>query len=594
MNPGADEYCDTTDHDCDGDTEDGAVDATSYYTDSDGDGYGDESTSTDSCSAVSGLTTVGGDCDDSDSGISPDETEYCDSVDNDCDDEVDEDDAADASTFYADDDGDGYGDSSSTTEACSVPSGYSTDSTDCDDTNGNTYEGASETCHDGDINDCSGTEADAIDACVLSGAEQATDFDEYIYGSTAGDELGAAIAIVADYNGDGYDEFLVGAPSDEEGSTDQGVVHLVYGPLATAVSSSSSNVVLKGESSSNEFGTAVVAADFDGDGDDDLAISAPEVTTPGGIYVLAGPVTADTQVNSGGRISGTGANADCGSQMAAPGDVDGDGTDDLLVSCWNYSTKKGRAHLVLGPISITSLSSSQASWDGAANKDYLGTGIGGIGDTNGDGYDDIAFGAPGYSSDGGAAWVVLGPVSAGGQGKTLSSTDGTVNGLSGSAGECGTSVGYAGDIDGDGYDDAFMGCPAGDRLNVYYGPLTGTLGPTSVAHSLTPSTGGVEFGAAAAALGDVDGDGNDDFAVSGPSASSSAGAVYLYWGPLSGSPGSDVSITGDTTAGFGNALLSAGDLDGDGYEDLFVGSSNADYDTYGVAGKAYLIPGADY
>ncbi len=591
VNPGEDEYCDTTDHDCDGDTEDGAVDAISYYTDGDGDGYGDESTSTDSCSAVSGLTATGGDCDDSDSSVSPAATEYCDSIDNDCDDETDEDDAADASTYYADTDGDGDGDSSSTTTACSVPSGYSSTDTDCDDTDSATYDGASETCHDGTVNDCSGTEAAALASCIIS-SEESGDYSGYVYGSTGGDELATAIGVVPDYNGDGNYDFVFGAPYAQDGASDQGLVFIVYGPLSADIASDDTDVQIKGEGTNDEFGLAVAVVDLDNDGTEDLVVGSPDVTPAGAIYILSGPVTSDHQVSNAERIGGS-TNGDCGTTIAGAGDVDGDGLDDLLVGCPRYSYKKGRVHLALGPVTITKLTNSHASWDGGTNDDDVGAAVAPVGDTNGDGYDDIGFGAPGYSSEAGLALVVLGPVSGGGSGLALSAADATISGSSAAA--CGSSVGYVGDIDGDGYDDVFSGCSVADRLDIYYGPVTGTLGPASANHQLSSSSGGQGFGDNASMVGDVNADGVDDFAVGAPLADTAAGAVYLFWGPLSGgSPTADASITGESLSAFGSGIWGGEDFDSDGYSDLLVSAPTGSYPSYSNAGYAFLIPGADY
>ena len=155
--PGADEYCDSVDNDCDGDTdEDEALDATTWYADKDSDGYGDASDSDVECYQPSGYVSLGTDCDDTDSDDYPGADEYCDGVDNDCDGTTDEDDAVDADTWYADSDLDGYGDASVFTSACSQPSGYVSDDTDCDDAEIANFPGNTEVC-DGIDNDCDGS-----------------------------------------------------------------------------------------------------------------------------------------------------------------------------------------------------------------------------------------------------------------------------------------------------------------------------------------------------------------------------------------------------------------------------------------------------
>jgi hypothetical protein len=159
VHPEAVELCDGIDNDCDGlaDEDDpDLADAGTWYADSDGDGYGDADSAVQACSAPSGYVSDDADCDDSDGAISPAAVEYCDGLDNDCDGAIDEDDAADTATWYADADGDGYGDGSVTTSACAQPSGHVADSSDCDDDNNTVYPGASELC-EGLDNDCDGS-----------------------------------------------------------------------------------------------------------------------------------------------------------------------------------------------------------------------------------------------------------------------------------------------------------------------------------------------------------------------------------------------------------------------------------------------------
>ena len=166
VHPGADELCNDEDDDCDGTIdEDDALDALTWYTDGDSDGYGDPTLSTLSCEQPSGSVDNDEDCDDSSADVSPDADEECDGVDNDCDGDTDEDDAIDADTWYEDGDEDGYGDLNSTTTACAQPSGYTDDATDCDDNDDDINPSADEVCN-GDDDDCDGTtdEDDAIDA----------------------------------------------------------------------------------------------------------------------------------------------------------------------------------------------------------------------------------------------------------------------------------------------------------------------------------------------------------------------------------------------------------------------------------------------
>ena len=105
VNPDASETCDGNDNDCDGEIDEEG--STEYYLDSDGDGFGDDNSTAMACEPDPGYVAVGGDCDDAEPTVYPDATELCDGLDNDCDGDVDED---LSTTYYADVDGDGYGD----------------------------------------------------------------------------------------------------------------------------------------------------------------------------------------------------------------------------------------------------------------------------------------------------------------------------------------------------------------------------------------------------------------------------------------------------------------------------------------------------
>ncbi len=186
--PGADETCNGLDDNCDGLTDNNATDATVWYTDADGDGYGtgtgtpsctqpadtsaydgdcddanaryhpnaDESDCTDpndyNCDGSTGSADADGDgyaacvdCNDADASINPAGTEVCNGKDDNCDGTVDNN-AVDASTWYADTDGDGYGDAGTTEAACTRPSGYLADDTDCNDADSSINPGAVEVC----------------------------------------------------------------------------------------------------------------------------------------------------------------------------------------------------------------------------------------------------------------------------------------------------------------------------------------------------------------------------------------------------------------------------------------------------------------
>ncbi len=163
--PGATEICDGKDNDCNGTIDEGVT--TTYYADADGDGFGDAGVTTQDCSAPAGYVADNTDCDDTDNTVYPGAIEICDGKDNDCNGTIDE---GVTTTYYADADGDGFGDAGVTTQDCSAPAGYVADNTDCDDTDNTVYPGAIEIC-DGKDNDCNGTIDEGVTTTYYADAD---------------------------------------------------------------------------------------------------------------------------------------------------------------------------------------------------------------------------------------------------------------------------------------------------------------------------------------------------------------------------------------------------------------------------------------
>jgi large repetitive protein len=186
VNPAATEVCDGVDNDCDGTVDEpDAVDALTWYTDADGDAFGDASSSQLACDRPAGTSADDTDCDDSRADVNPAASELCNGVDDDCDGEVDEASATDASTWYADADSDGYGSASSTDVACDAPAGFVSDATDCDDARKLTHPGATEYCNTED-DDCNGVVDDsAADARTYWLDSDADSYGDAAFSTTA-------------------------------------------------------------------------------------------------------------------------------------------------------------------------------------------------------------------------------------------------------------------------------------------------------------------------------------------------------------------------------------------------------------------------
>jgi uncharacterized protein (TIGR03382 family) len=221
-NPGASEVCDGLDNDCDGTVDEEAVGLGAWYTDADGDGFGDPATEVLSCTPPKGTVANGLDCDDADASVLPGGEELCDGVDNDCDGTVDEADATDALVLYVDADGDRYGDELVSITSCAPVPGYTRTAGDCDDADATINPGAAEVWYDGVDQDCDGNDddqdGDGFPYDPLTGGPDCLDTDATVYPGAADtwyDGVDSDCAGNDDYDAD-YDTF----PSAAYGGTD--------------------------------------------------------------------------------------------------------------------------------------------------------------------------------------------------------------------------------------------------------------------------------------------------------------------------------------------------------------------------------------
>ena len=227
--PGAIEVCNGEDDDCNGLSDDGAVDATIWYADTDGDSFGDVTSTTTACDAPTGSVADSTDCDDDDGAVNPAATEACNSIDDDCDGDVDEAGATGETAWYDDGDSDGFGAGTATT-SCDAPAGSVANNTDCDDIDALVNRDATEACNGYDDN-CDGT---IDEAGALGESDWYDDSDSDGYGagaaSTSCDPALGQVAVDGDCD-DLTDTIYPGAPEhcdgvdeDCDGTADNGAV----------------------------------------------------------------------------------------------------------------------------------------------------------------------------------------------------------------------------------------------------------------------------------------------------------------------------------------------------------------------------------
>ena len=468
-------------------------------------------------------------------------------------------------------------------------------------------------------------------------------------GITANDQSGFSVSGAGDVNGDGFGDILIGAAYAGPNGPSSGQSYVVYGGSAVpgtvefSVLNGTNGFRVNGISSSDYSGWSVSGAgDVNGDGFDDILIGArgadPNAGGCGQSYVVYGrsamPGTVElSSLNgtNGFRLNGISALDFSGWSVSGAGDVNGDGLSDILIGAYAadpHGGSSGQSYVVYGgtavpgTIQLSALNGTNGfRVNGITGGDFAGWSVSDAGDVNGDGWGDILIGAYRASPNGsrsGQSYVLYGGSAVPGT-VDLSALNGTngfrVNGISHND-YSGFAVSGAGDVNSDGRDDILIAAPLADphgsqsgQSYVVYG---GSAVPGTVELSALNGTSGFRVngialndisGYSVSEAGDVNSDGWGDILIGahrGDPHGTDSGQGYVVYGG-SAVPGTvDLSALNGTN-GFrangistgdyaGNSVSGAGDVDGDGFDDILIGAVRAD--PHGTtSGQSYVVYG---
>lgn len=433
--------------------------------------------------------------------------------------------------------------------------------------------------------------------------------------------FGHCVADAGDVNGDGWPDFVVGAPFDNTKGAQAGRAFVWFGGPELRFAP---DVVLDSGSAGDWFGWSVAGiGDFDDDGYDDVAVGGPGDDAPGdkqgAVWVYFGGPDFDGSQNQ--KFAGEQGGDRFGWSVSAAGDLDRDGIDDFVVGA-PYAdgplVDSGHVHLFLGDDNTISTTAARI-WQGPAlagpaptapTTDFVafapddvsiagpgfGWSVASVADFRGDGRSSVVVGAPGAAGAQGRAYIFF----AGSSLNTLPLTTPSVTFTNNTADQqFGWSVSSGGRISNDARDDLLIAAPGAlsDRgfVRVYYGVASPAATIDTANLERTGEVSGDRFGFAVAGIGDFDGNGGD-WLVGAPARDDDgvdAGWVYRF----DRTNGTAVDVravnrSGTGVAGdqWGFAVSGAGgDLDGDGFDDFLVGAPAANNTAGAVRGNVAIV-----
>ena len=398
----------------------------------------------------------------------------------------------------------------------------------------------------------------------------------------AGAIFGWSAFTAGDVNGDGYSDVVVGAPEYDSASQQNVGKVFVYHGSASGLAATPA-WTMEGAQTGEQLGFAAgTAGDVNGDGFDDLIVSAVNHTedqaNEGIVHVFHGSASGLAAVPAW-SAEGNQQFSAFGHSAATAGDVNSDGFADVVIgaSLWDGAIEvdEGRAILYLGgPNGLLPIPAW--TWQGHQSGARFGSSVAGAGDVDGDGFADVLVGAYLYSSgqfEEGRAWLFL--AAGGGLSFPIWTSDGNQD-----FAWYGVRVATAGDTNGDGFSDILIGTWSSQNDQTQEGRAYVYLGSAS-GPSDTPvwvGEGNEEFsrfGSWVGTAGDLNGDGYADLVVgSFLGGAGDEGKAYAYLGSSSGPKTTAAwSATGSQPGGqFGMVVGTAGDVNGDGFSDVIIGA----------------------
>ncbi|MGB5661012.1 MAG: integrin alpha [Thermoanaerobaculia bacterium] len=443
-------------------------------------------------------------------------------------------------------------------------------------------------------------------------------------------QVGDSITATGDFNNDGFADLVVASRFYNSGLYRSGVVWVFYGSENGPSTTPNLTINPPQLAMNGFFGEVVATLNVDGDEYDDLLVGMTNYDVnanwdEGAVFLYYG---SDTGLDGSydWKVTGTALYAHTGLEAASAGDIDNDGYDDIIIGARRYDACNGtmpiinHAYVFMGSESLLGDTTvATADWyamgDQCVPFDDAGFGInvGSAGDVNGDGYGDIFVGAPLYDAgqaNEGKLFVWHGSDTGLGDTGSTANADWTAEGDQADArlGTTAQTAVVSADLNGDGYDDLIAGSRLYDHLQsndgvvaVWYGSDTGlgASGTPSNADWLTFGGLGDQLGSNVRVL-DYNGDGLHDLLIGClghmVGADSAAGMGLIWLGNEDG-PGmggssayADWMVEGDQASSYLGWSLTAGDMNGDGEEAVFIVAPYYDL-VYKDAGKVWAFPG---